>query len=47
MKRIQLECGGKSPNIIFADHDDLDMVAEKSAFAIFGNQGRFALQVQG
>ena len=39
MKRIQLECGGKSPNIIFADHDNLDMVAEKSAFAIFGNQG--------
>ena len=39
MKRIQLECGGKSPNIVFADHNDLDMVAEKSAFAIFGNQG--------
>ena len=39
MKRIQLECGGKSPNIVFADHDDLDLVAEKSAYAIFGNQG--------
>ena len=39
MKRIQLECGGKSPNIVFSDHDDLDMVAEKSAYAIFGNQG--------
>ena len=39
MKRIQLECGGKSPNIIFADHDNLDLVAEKSAYAIFGNQG--------
>jgi 4-guanidinobutyraldehyde dehydrogenase/NAD-dependent aldehyde dehydrogenase len=39
MKRIQLECGGKSPNIVFADHDDLDAVAEKSAYAIFGNQG--------
>ena len=39
MKRIQLECGGKSPNIVFADHDDLDIVAEKSAYAIFGNQG--------
>ena len=24
MKRVQLECGGKSPNIIFADCDDLD-----------------------
>ena len=39
MKRIQLECGGKSPNIVFADHPNLDMVAEKSAYAIFGNQG--------
>ena len=39
MKRIQLECGGKSPNIVFADHDNLDEVAQKSAFAIFGNQG--------
>jgi len=39
MKRVQLECGGKSPNIVFADHKDLDMVAEKSAYAIFGNQG--------
>ena len=24
MKRVQLECGGKSPNIIFADCEDLD-----------------------
>ena len=39
MKRVQLECGGKSPNIVFADHDDLDLVAQKSAYAIFGNQG--------
>ena len=39
MKRIQLECGGKSPNIVFADHENLDTVAEKSAYAIFGNQG--------
>ncbi len=39
MKRVQLECGGKSPNIIFADCDDLDAAAEASAYAIFGNQG--------
>ncbi|MDC0056703.1 aldehyde dehydrogenase [Alphaproteobacteria bacterium] len=39
MKRVQLECGGKSPNIVFADHDNLDLVARKSAYAIFGNQG--------
>jgi len=36
---VQLECGGKSPNIIFADCDDLDRAAEASAYAIFGNQG--------
>ena len=39
MKRVQLECGGKSPNIIFADCTDLDAAAEASAYAIFGNQG--------
>jgi len=39
MKRVQLECGGKSPNIIFADCADLDVAAEASAYAIFGNQG--------
>jgi acyl-CoA reductase-like NAD-dependent aldehyde dehydrogenase len=39
MKRVQLECGGKSPNIIFDDCNDLDAAAEASAYAIFGNQG--------
>ncbi len=39
MKKVQLECGGKSPNIIFADCPDLDVAAESSAYAIFGNQG--------
>jgi 4-guanidinobutyraldehyde dehydrogenase/NAD-dependent aldehyde dehydrogenase len=39
MKRVQLECGGKSPNIIFSDYDNLDAAAEASAYAIFGNQG--------
>ena len=39
MKRVQLECGGKSPNIIFSDCNDLDAAAEASAYAIFGNQG--------
>jgi len=34
-----LECGGKSPNIIFADCHNLDAAAEASAYAIFGNQG--------
>ncbi|MBU2856096.1 aldehyde dehydrogenase [Acidithiobacillus ferrooxidans] len=39
MKRVWLECGGKSPNIIFADCDDLDAAAQAAAMAIFFNQG--------
>ncbi len=39
MKRVWLECGGKSPNIVMADAPDLDRVAEAAAAAIFFNQG--------
>ena len=39
MKRVQLECGGKSPNVIFADCENLDTIVKVSAKAIFGNQG--------
>lgn len=39
MKRVYLECGGKSPNIVFADAPDLDKAAEASAMGIFYNQG--------
>jgi acyl-CoA reductase-like NAD-dependent aldehyde dehydrogenase len=39
LKRTWLECGGKTPNIVFADTPDLDAAAEASAFAIFYNQG--------
>jgi acyl-CoA reductase-like NAD-dependent aldehyde dehydrogenase len=39
MKRVSLECGGKSPNVVFADYDDLDRAATAAAFAIFFNQG--------
>lgn len=39
LKRTWLECGGKTPNIVFADCPDLDAAAEASAFAIFYNQG--------
>jgi 4-guanidinobutyraldehyde dehydrogenase/NAD-dependent aldehyde dehydrogenase len=39
MKRVWLECGGKSPNIILADSPDLDRAAETAASAIFFNQG--------
>jgi 4-guanidinobutyraldehyde dehydrogenase/NAD-dependent aldehyde dehydrogenase len=39
MKRVWLECGGKSPNIILADCPDIDRAAEAAASAIFFNQG--------
>lgn len=39
MKQVWLECGGKSPNIVFADCEDLDAAAEAAAGAIFFNQG--------
>ena len=39
MKQVWLECGAKSPNIIFADCEDLDAAAESAAGAIFFNQG--------
>lgn len=39
MKGLSLECGGKSPNIVFADAPDLDVAAKAAAFAIFFNQG--------
>jgi acyl-CoA reductase-like NAD-dependent aldehyde dehydrogenase len=39
MKRVWLECGGKSPNIILADCPDLERAAAAAAGAIFFNQG--------
>jgi acyl-CoA reductase-like NAD-dependent aldehyde dehydrogenase len=39
LKRSWLECGGKTPNVVFADAPDLDAAAEAAAFAIFFNQG--------
>src|ERR1035438_3899359 len=39
LKRVSLECGGKSPNIVMADFDDLERVARAAAYAIFLNQG--------
>jgi len=39
MKRVSLELGGKSPNIIFADCD-LDNAVEMAHFALFFNQGQ-------
>lgn len=39
MKQVWLECGGKSPNLVFADTADLDAAADMAAFGIFFNQG--------
>ena len=40
MKRVYLELGGKSPNIIFADAPDLDEAAKVAAGGIFRNAGQ-------
>jgi aldehyde dehydrogenase (NAD+) len=39
LKRVTLELGGKSPNIVFADAD-LDKAVEGAHFALFFNQGQ-------
>jgi aldehyde dehydrogenase (NAD+) len=39
LKRVSLELGGKSPNIIFADAD-LDAAVEGAHFGLFFNQGQ-------
>ena len=40
LKRVYLELGGKSPNIVFADAPDLDEAAKVSAAGIFRNAGQ-------
>ena len=40
LKRVYLELGGKSPNIVFADAPNLDQAAKVSAFGIFRNSGQ-------
>jgi acyl-CoA reductase-like NAD-dependent aldehyde dehydrogenase len=39
LKRVSLECGGKSPNIVMADCADVERAAQAAAYAIFFNQG--------
>ena len=39
LKRVSLELGGKSPNIVFADAD-LEMAAETSPMSVFANTGQ-------
>lgn len=40
LKRVYLELGGKSPNIVFVDAPDLDQAAKVSAAGIFRNAGQ-------
>ncbi len=40
LKRIYLELGGKSPDIVFADAPDLDRAAKVATHAIFRNAGQ-------
>jgi len=39
LKRLSMELGGKSPNLIFADAD-LDTAARTAAFAVWGHSGQ-------
>lgn len=40
LKPVVLECGGKSPNVVFSDFDDLDGVSEAIALSAFSNSGQ-------
>jgi len=40
LKRVYLELGGKSPNVVFSDAPDLDQAAKVSAYGIFRNSGQ-------
>ncbi|WP_395067851.1 aldehyde dehydrogenase [Paraburkholderia silvatlantica] len=40
MKQVWLECGGKSPNIVFDDAYDLDVAAKAVSMGIFFNSGQ-------
>jgi gamma-glutamyl-gamma-aminobutyraldehyde dehydrogenase len=40
LKRVSLELGGKSPQIVFADCPDFDAAAEAAAWGVFYNQGQ-------
>jgi gamma-glutamyl-gamma-aminobutyraldehyde dehydrogenase len=39
LKRIILECGGKSPQLVLADPPDLDMIAQNAVNSAFWNMG--------
>jgi gamma-glutamyl-gamma-aminobutyraldehyde dehydrogenase len=39
MKRVTTECGGKTPQIVFADYDNLDKAVTSAVYGIYGNMG--------
>lgn len=39
-KQLLLECGGKSPQVVFDDADDLDAVADATVHSLVRNQGQ-------
>ncbi|MBX5041300.1 aldehyde dehydrogenase [Rhizobium lentis] len=43
LKRVYLELGGKSPNIVFADAPDLEKAAKVAAYGIFRNSGQVCI----
>ncbi|SAI03130.1 aldehyde dehydrogenase [Bordetella trematum] len=43
LKQVWLECGGKSPHIIFEDCPDLERAALAAAIGIFNNQGEVCI----
>jgi acyl-CoA reductase-like NAD-dependent aldehyde dehydrogenase len=43
LKPLQLECGGKSANLVFPDIADLDAVARDAAHRIFDNGGQLCV----
>lgn len=45
IKKIGLELGGKSPNIIFAD-TDIEAAVEWAMIGIFFNRAKYAVPVQ-
>lgn len=43
LKRLYLELGGKSPNVVFADAHDLAEAAKVAAYGIFRNSGQVCI----
>ncbi|UTW12587.1 aldehyde dehydrogenase [Marinobacterium rhizophilum] len=43
LKRVWLEAGGKSPNIVFDDCEDIAQAAANAAAAIYSNQGEVCI----